>query len=108
MSAAIAFALREEQGSPAQNGSVEPARREAVAPAADLRVEALGPLRIFRGAVPLDGDAWRSSKARELIYTHQNERGAAIRLYQKLVKLLHDELDAEPEPQTVALFQKTQ
>jgi predicted ATPase/DNA-binding SARP family transcriptional activator len=43
-----------------------------------------------------------------LIYARQNERGAAVRLYQKLVKLLEDELDAEPEPETTALFHKIQ
>jgi hypothetical protein len=33
-------------------------------------------------------------------------RGRALRHYERLVALLRDELDAEPEPETVALFDR--
>jgi DNA-binding SARP family transcriptional activator len=36
---------------------------------------------------------------------HTGKRGRALRHYERLVTLLHNELDAEPEDATVALFE---
>lgn len=46
---------------------VIPAAPRGDLPDADLRVRALGPLRIFLGERPLEGDAFGSSKPRELL-----------------------------------------
>jgi DNA-binding SARP family transcriptional activator len=41
-----------------------------------------------------------------LCLARSGERGRALRHYERLVALLRDELDAEPEPDTVALFDR--
>jgi DNA-binding SARP family transcriptional activator len=65
------------------------------------------------------GDAWRRLIARdelnepayrELMRCHERlgERREAVRVYDRLARVLRDELDAEPEPETTALFDRIQ
>ena len=71
LTAALAYALQEDQPEPSSEVASPPRAAAAGSkksePESDLRILALGPLRIYRGDTLLDGDAWRSSKARELL-----------------------------------------
>jgi DNA-binding SARP family transcriptional activator len=64
-------------------------------------------------------DAWRlliarddlnETAYRELMCCHERlaERGEALRVYEHLTAVLRDELDAEPEPATLAVLQRIQ
>jgi DNA-binding SARP family transcriptional activator len=43
-----------------------------------------------------------------LALAHSGERAEALRLYQRFRVLLKDELDAVPEPETVAVYERLQ
>ncbi|MEO8448717.1 MAG: BTAD domain-containing putative transcriptional regulator [Gemmatimonadota bacterium] len=47
--------------------AIEPVGHVVASPTIELRVRALGPLQIFRGAEPIDSAAWGSARPRELL-----------------------------------------
>jgi len=66
------------------------------------RTQALETARRWLAVDPLDE---ASHRALMRLYAHAGQRGAALEQYESCRALLHDELGAEPEPATIALYE---
>jgi DNA-binding SARP family transcriptional activator len=61
---------------------------------------------VYRRAIAHDSLLEEAHRALMRCYARQGERGHALRHYLSLVELLHDEIGADPAPETTALYQQ--
>jgi DNA-binding SARP family transcriptional activator len=106
-----------EQDPPAGDWHID--RQDALRRRCLEALNALGATCMTLGRWRDAADAWRlliarddlnEAAYRELMCCHEKlgERGEALRVYERLTAVLRDELDAEPEPSTIAVLERIQ